>query len=403
MTCNTMQIGFGTDAISGLSTDQMKHAILEGGSTAISASGTPGITTVADYISDYDSAYFMVSITDKTNNTYEMRELVLIDTDSNEDGTGEVEVQEFGIVETENDMPYSGLGTFGARVNSGGGVSLTFTPQANIAVDVKAYTQALRIEDDSRDQRDFGNGLFVTNYSRYEGTENAVKKTFTLEHRSAPIFEKYFLGNDSDIISISANTISIPNHFFVSGERIRYDRNGGITSSIGIGLTNIPGVGNTEFLTIDIDLYAIKVGDDKIQLASTAENALKKIAIPMELTSVGIGTSHRFSATNQNSRCLIALDNLIQSPIVSTSQTTGLSTNVSTVDNVIKISGIQSYFGSDLVKMGNEIMKITSVGVGSTNSVRVRRGQLGTKIGTGNTGEPITTVSYTHLTLPTKA
>jgi len=393
MTCNTMQIGFGTDGITGLSTDQMKHTILEGGSTAISASGTPGITTVADYISDYDSAYFMVSITDKTNNTYEMRELVLIDTDSNEDGTGEVEVQEFGIVETDTNLPYiTGLGTFGARVNSGGGISLTFTPQANIDVDVKAYTQALKIEDDSRDQRSFGNGLFVTNYARYEGTENAVKKTFTLEHRSAPIFEKYFLGNDSDIISVSANTINIPNHFFVSGERIRYDRNGGITSSIGIGLTNIPGVGNTEFLPIDIDLYAIKVGDDKIQLASTAENALKKIAIPMELTSVGIGTSHRFSATNQNSRCLIALDNLIQSPIVSTSQTTGLSTNVSTVDNVIKISGIQSYFGSDLIKMGNEIMKITSVGVGSTNAVRVRRGQLGTKIGTGNTGEPITKV-----------
>ena len=393
MTCNTMQIGFGTDGISaGISTDQMKHAILEGQSTSISASGTPGITTVADYTSQYDSAYFMVSITDTTNNTYEMREIITIDTDSNENGTGEIEIQEFGIVETVNSMPYAGLGTFGGRLNSGGGVSLTFTPEANIAVDVKVFTQALRIEDDSRDQRNFGNGLFVTNYARYEGTENAVKKTFTLEHRSAPIFEKYFLGNDSTIVSIDANTIRIPNHFFVSGERIRYDRNGGITSSIGIGLTNIPGVGNTEFLPIDIDLYVIKVGDDKIQLASTAENALKKIAVPMDITSVGIGTSHRFSATNQNARCLIALDNLIQSPIVATSQTTGLSTNVTTVDNTIKISGIQSYFGSDLIKMGDEIMKITAIGIGSTNAVQVRRGQLGTKIGTANTGEPITKV-----------
>ncbi len=393
LTCNNLKIGFGTEGVSGISTEQMKHAILEGQSTTISASGTPGITTVAGYNSDYDSAYFMVSITDTTNNTYEMREVILIDTDSNENGTGEVEVQDFGIVETDTNLPYSGLGTFGARPKgSSGGINLTFTPEANIAVDVKVYTQALRIEDDSRDQINFGNGLFVTNYARYEGTENAVKKTFTLEHRSAPIFEKYFLGNDSTIVSIDANTIRIPNHFFVSGERIRYDRNGGITSSIGIGLTNIPGVGNTEFLPIDIDLYAIKVGDDKIQLASTAENALKRIAVPIDITSVGIGTSHRFTATNQNSRCLLALDNLIQSPIVATSQTTGLSTNVTTVDNSIKLSGIQSYFGSDLIKMGDEIMKITAVGVGSTNAVTVRRGQLGTKIGTANTGDPITKV-----------
>tara|TARA_R100000027_G_scaffold25951_1_gene18831 strand:+ start:9 stop:5162 length:5154 start_codon:yes stop_codon:yes gene_type:complete len=393
LTSNTLKIGFGTDGISGISTDEMKHALLEGRSTSIASSGTPGITTVGDYDAVFDSAYFMVSITDKTNNTYEMRELILMDTDSNENGTGDVEVQDFGIVETDTTMPYvSGLGTFGARINSGGGVSITFTPEANIDVDVKTYMTALRLEDDAKDQRSFGNGLFVSNFARYEGTENSVKKTFTLEHRSAPIFEKYFLGNDSNIVSISANTITLPNHFFVSGEKIRYDRNGGITSSIGIGLTNISGVGNTEFLPINTDIFAIKIDDEKIQLASTAENALKKIPVAMDITSVGIGTSHRFSATNQNARCLIALDNLIQSPIVATSQTTGLSTNVTTVDNIIKLSGIQSYFGSDLIKMGDEIMKITAVGVGSTNSVRVKRGQLGTLIGFGATGDPITKV-----------
>ena len=42
--------------------------------------------------------------------------------------------------------------------------------------------------------------------------------------------------------------------------------------------------------------------------------------------------------------------------------------------------------------MGDEIMKIMSVGVGSTNAVRVRRGQLGTLIGIGSTGDPITKV-----------
>ena len=188
---------------------------------------------------------------------------------------------------------------------------------------------ALRLEDDSKDEIDFENGLIVSHYARYEGTENAVKKQFNLEHRSASVFEKYFIGNDSDIVSIDADTIRIPNHFFVTGEAIRYDRNGGITSAIGIATTSFAGVGNTEYLPTGEDIFVIKVTDDKIKLASSAENALKRIAIPIELESVGIGTSHRFIATNQNARCLIALDNLIQSPIVSTAQTQTLADNVS--------------------------------------------------------------------------
>ena len=37
-------------------------------------------------------------------------------------------------------------------------------------------------------------------------------------------------------------------------------------------------------------------------------------------------------------------------------------------------------------------MKITGVGIGSTNRFTVRRGQLGTRIGTGDTGDVITKV-----------
>jgi hypothetical protein len=32
------------------------------------------------------------------------------------------------------------------------------------------------------------------------------------------------------------------------------------------------------------------------------------------------------------------------------------------------LSGITSFFGGDLIKIGSEIMRIDSVGVGSTNS-----------------------------------
>ena len=395
VTANTLQVGFTTESIVGFGTNEMKHVFIDARTTTIASSGTPGITTVASYLPEYDAAYFMVQISDTGNNHnhHELREMLVMDDFSSAEEVSTTYIQEFGNVETELTLPYvTGLGTFGARVASNGGVSLTFTPQAGIGVTVKTFMNALRLEDDSKDEIDFDNGLIVSHYARYEGTENAVKKQFNLEHRSAPVFEKYFVGNDSDIISIDANTIRIPNHFYVTGEAIRYDRNGGITSSIGIATTSFAGLGNTEFLPIEQDIFVIKVTDDKIKLASSAENALKRIAVPIELESVGIGTSHRFIATNQNAKCLIALDNLIQSPVVSTAQTQTLADHVSTTENAVKLSGITSFFGADLIKMGDEIMKITGVGIASTNRFTVRRGQLGTRIGVGSTGDVITKV-----------
>ena len=400
VTANTMQIGITSESIVGFGTTEMKHAFLDAQTTTIAASGSPGITTVASYLPEYDAAYFMVQISDtgSNHNHHEMREMLVLDDFSSTDVESTTYIQEFGMVETETTLPYvTGLGTFGARVNSANGVSLTFTPNPGIGVTVKTFMNALRIEDDSKDQIDFDNGLIVSHYARYEGRQNAVRKTFGLNHKGAPIFEKYFVGNDSDIVSIDANTIKIPNHFYVTGEAIRYDRNGGITSSIGIATTSFAGLGNTEFLPVNQDIFVIKITDETIKLASTAENALKRIPIAIELESVGIGTSHRFVATNQDAKCLLAIDNLIQSPIVSTAQTQTLADRVSTLDTTISVSGVTSFFGGDLIKMGNEVMKITGIGVGGTNIFTVIRGHVGSNISVGATGDIITKVVGNYI------
>ena len=39
---------------------------------------------------------------------------------------------------------------------------------------------------------------------------------------------------------------------------------------------------------------------------------LKSIPVPLDLSSVGIGTSHSFISKNQNTRALISIDNMIQ-------------------------------------------------------------------------------------------
>ena len=140
------------------------------------------------------------------------------------------------------------------------------------------------------------------------------------------------------------------------------------------------------------DLFAVNVSGNAIKLASSAENALKTIPETLDIISVGIGTSHRFVATNQNSKVLVSIDNIIQSPIVSVALTTTLSDSVSTTDDLINLSGITSFFGGDLIKVGNEIMLIESVGIGITNRMRVRRSWLGTSVGFYPSGELVTKV-----------
>jgi hypothetical protein len=249
---------------------------------------------------------------------------------------------------------------------------------------------ALRIQDDTQDEISFNNGSIRSGFGEYEGTDRDIKRAFGLTHKNYGIFERYFLGNDSSIVNVSADTIKIPNHFYVTGERINYTHVGTATSAIGIAATSFSGIGVTEYLPEE--LFVVKVNDDTIKIARNAEDALKIVPTTVDITSVGIGTSHRFVATNQNAKLINALDNVIQSPVVSTAVTTTLADQVFTTDNLIEFSGITSFYGADLIKIGTEIMKIEGVGIGSTNVMRVRRPWLGTVLAGYGTGTLITKI-----------
>ena len=139
-------------------------------------------------------------------------------------------------------------------------------------------------------------------------------------------------------------------------------------------------------------VYAIVQDDKTIQVAKSATDALASLAVPLDFTSVGVGTSHCFISRNPNAKALIALDNFIQSPIVGTSLTTTLSKNVTVNDIKVTFSGITSFRGGDLVKINAEIMKINTVGVGSTNIILMDREWLGTGIGTHGVGDVVTKI-----------
>lgn len=213
---------------------------------------------------------------------------------------------------------------------------------------------------------------------QFDSTENTQKRDFILTSNELPIFKREFDASDTDIVNLDNNTIKIENHFFVTGEKIYYSNNTNSSSnSIGIGTTDFGvGIGTTDKLPNEA--YIVKISDNLIKLSRTAEESLKSIPDTLDITSVGIGSTHYFSSFNQNSRVLISIDNVIQSPIVSTAVTSNLSENLTGSASSIYINDISQFFNGDLVKINNEIVKINSVGVGSTNVLNVNRSWMGT-------------------------
>ena len=229
---------------------------------------------------------------------------------------------------------------------------------------------------------------FLTKYNEFIGNRvlkiddvssefNYQQTQFTLKHNGSFIFSKEFDATVGSIVGLVDNTISLPNHFFVTGEEIEYiPFNNDPSNSIGIGTTYFVGVGTTSKLPSSV--YVIKIDTEKVQLASSAQNALLFNPIPLSLTSVGTGKTHIFRSKNTNTRALITLNGIIQSPLVSTAVTTTLSSSVGIGSTIFGLSGITSIFSGDLIKVNNEIMFVNAVGSSSTNSVNVLRGHVGT-------------------------
>ena len=380
---NAIAVSIASTQSVGVGTDVLTTAEVKSGYVSIASSSSPVETVVSEYLSNHSSAYYVVSVEDTTNNDYEMFEVVVVDDGSTAYFT------EFANISTNGT-----LGQIGAKV-AGNATQLTYTANPNIDVEVRVFQNALGLVKDgvTKETIDVSNATITTpgENGLYEGTSKSVRKQFDLTHNQDPIFLRYFAGDSTSTINIDDNSIFLPNHFFTSGEELVYTHAGaGTTMAIGIGSTSIPGIGNTDKLPTTVFVH--KVNESKIKLSPTAEDALKLRPNTLEFTSVGIGTSHRFLARNQNSKVLLAIDNYIQSPIVATSVTTSLSKNISSGDTRIEFAGITSFFGGDLIQVNNEIMKISVVGFGSTNSILVQRPWMGTGLTTHSSGDVVTRI-----------
>ena len=349
--------------------------------TAIPSAASPLAHKIAEYdinntvaTNDNNAAYYLISVEDTTNNRYEMSEVMVLNSSS------EVYMTEYG-----NIISNIGLGTVGAAVSSSTSqTQLMYTPIAGIAASVRVFQMGVQIaaqNDDvtSVDKIDLNNASITAGYGDYTGTETDVLRAFNLSHDGRNVFQRDFDGSSSTVVNLTKNSVTIPEHFYVTGEEVTYsyDVDGG--SPIGIATTTISGIGATDQLPTTT--FIVKIDESTVKFAKTAEDALKSVPNILHLSSVGVGAAHTITARNQNTKCLIALDNAIQSPIVATAVTTGISTIFDLGGKVIETVGVTSFFGGDLIKINEEIMKVDTVGYGSAKNILVDRAWMGTNLG----------------------
>ena len=370
---NTITIGVGNTTTAGISTLGFAYQQLKTQSTVIGSSGSPGITTVCSYPLDHDGAWFMAQVHTGTQTMFS--EVVVVDDHDTSSGLDATYDTEFGIVETS-----IGLGTFGSGYNSvTNTIDLHFTPIASTAVKVNVFASAFRTHEElpQTEKIDFTNGSIQSFAGYYEGTIVAIKKDFPLKYATDEIFTRSVVGSSSTIVDISTDQVKIPNHYFVSGEEVTYTvpTNG---TAIGIGTTTFTGFGSTDLLPSSV--HIIKYDNGTIKFARTAADALAYSPIAVDITSLGVGI-HTFTSKKKDTKTLIAVDNMVQAPIVSTAVTTHITSTVYFTDNTIVVGTASSLFSGDLIKIGDEIMRVNGI---SGSNISVYRGWMGTGLSQHN-------------------
>ena len=387
---NAIAVAFSTEGYKNTSETSydFTYGTMQTQSTFMEASADPDEVGIGSYADDYDAAYCIIQATDPATNSHCLSELLIVD-DYAEDAADQIYLNEYGEVHVGT--AFTDLGTVSGRRASGDRTEITYRPASGRDIDVKIFMNVLRVDENTNIPggrvaggeilKEFNNASIESNGATYEGTENTVRKAFNLQYKTDDIFKRNFDGSSPVTINVADNTLEIPNHFFVTGEQVKYSVSTGFTTdAISIANTSFAGIGSTT--RVPENVFVIKKSENIIRLARSAEDALKQIPVPLDITSVGIGTSHSITGVNPNQKVLFAIDNMIQSPIAGTSVTTTLADSAALAQDVIKFTGISSFAGADYIQVGSgntiECMKILSVGIGSTNQIKVRRGWLGT-------------------------
>lgn len=194
--------------------------------------------------------------------------------------------------------------------------------------------------------------------------------SFPLQNEGNPIFYKKFLGDSPIIVDIDNDTITIPHHFFKTGEKLTYDYpyNG---SPIKISPSS-PGAGGT-ITDLPSTVYPIYIDENTIRVALASSLALQNQYV--NITDVGIRSDHSLLAEKQNSKCLISIDNVIQSPMAVSGSVGIVTTNRNNASR-ITVSDLINIKVGTILKIGTEYTKVITIDY-NTNELNLYRGTFG--------------------------
>ena len=202
----------------------------------------------------------------------------------------------------------------------------------------------------------------------------------------------------TDVSDIVKHSFNIPNHYFNSGEVIHYSpKTAG--NSIGIVTTTVAGIGATDKLPPT--LYAIRDDNDNFRVAVSKADAVDTNGIGVTFVTSGGsvpsygGDGHTFSVptTGATARSMILVDNIMQSPLARRPIPLTLSAPIGVSTDLVYVTDSTKLEGKTFVQINNEIIKINTVGIGSTTTLEVTRGVLGTQSGVHTVGAGITALS----------
>jgi hypothetical protein len=220
--------------------------------------------------------------------------------------------------------------------------------------------------------------------------------SFRLLSGGNSVLHKEFNITNGLVIGAGTSIINIPSHEFSTGEKLVYGFGSG--SPIGIATTaRVLGGISTNLLPSEI--YVYKVDDNSIKLSGIKTDAttngiffIFRSATGIGSTVVGSGTTHTFSVHPDiaNTKAVITIDNIIQSPLFRKNVSTGLSTAIGIGSTTIRLIGITSITSNSLLQIDSEIIKVKVVGFGSTNILSVNRAQFGTVSAAHTVGAAVT-------------
>ena len=256
------------------------------------------------------------------------------------------------------------------------------------------------------------------------------KTSFALQSDSTPIFQKQFNPSDTSTLDTSTGIFTIKDHFFRTGEELIYTPQ---ASFVGVGSTPMmykDSGGNIN--TLPTSVFAIKESDDVFSIALT------KAGTAVTFMEPGEGNNHQFAMSKSLTKALITVDGLVQHPIAQTDVVFKIANNngsISAASTIFSLSGISTINIEDVLKIDDEFIRVTNVGLGTLAigpisglgtfplingqrgyigtlkathanyaNVKVFRGAyniVGSEIHFTEAPRGNTSVSYTHLTLPT--